>query len=70
MSAEKDKEMEFRVALAQQHKNTRYDAIEEVEKTQHFFQQRQDEGKLSFEEINREMDALKQRIMNLRRKKN
>ncbi len=58
----------MRSALAQQHKNTRYDAIDEVNNTALYFQQRQDEGKLCFWEIMREMDSLKRKIMNLRQK--
>jgi hypothetical protein len=56
----------MRSALAEQHKKTRYDAIDEVNNTSLYFEQRQNEGKLCFWEIMREMESLKRKIMNLR----
>ena len=58
----------MRSALAKQHKNTRYDAIDEVNNTALYFEQRQNEGKLCFWEIMREMESLKRKIMNLRQR--
>jgi hypothetical protein len=58
----------MRSALAKQHKNTRYDAIDEVNNTALYLEQRQNEGKLCFCEIMREMESLKRKIMNLRQK--
>lgn len=58
----------MRSALAEQHKKTRYDAIDEVHNTALYFEKRQNEGKLCFWEIMREMESLKRKIMNLRQR--
>ena len=54
------------VELAELHRNTRYDAIECVNETMLYFQQRHDTGKLCFYDIQTNMNALKRNIMNLR----
>lgn len=59
---------EVAIKMAEQHKNTRYDAIDEVNNTALYFEQRQNEGKLCFWEIMREMESLKRKIMNLRQR--
>jgi len=58
----------IRRAVSEQHKNTRYNAIDLVNETMLYFEQRHNEGKLCFWDINREMNSLKRKIMNLREK--
>jgi hypothetical protein len=55
----------IRRAVLEQHKNTRYDAIDLVNETMLYFEQRHNEGKLCFWDMDREMNSLKRKIMNL-----